>query len=145
MILLIEILAALFIFLAGIHLISAICAWSELSSPCKIKFDQFKKFYYLNPSSYELDTWYAIKQHVTQPKDNHYGVRCYYQIVRFNYIDTIKYQFFRLHQLKAEHEKELDENTQRYLSYVQEDIDKLAAQSEEYKQQAHEELNKVLK
>ena len=145
MILLIEILAALFIFLAGIHLISAICAWSELSSPCKIRFDQFKKFYYLNPSSYELDTWYAIKQHVTPPKDNHYSGRCYYQIVRFNYIDTIKYQFFRLHRLKAEHEEELNENTQRYLSYVQEDIDRLAAQSEEYKQRAHEELNKVLK
>ena len=145
MMLLIEILAALFVFLAGIHLISAVCAWSELSHPCKIKFDQFKKFYYLNPSSYELDTWYAIKQHVTQPKDNHCGGRCYYQIVRFNYIDTIKYQLFRLHRLMAEHEKELDENTQRYLSYVQEDINRLAEKSEEYKKRAHEELSKVLK
>ncbi len=45
----------------------------------------------------------------------------------------------------AEKEEELDKNTQRYLSYVQEDIDRLAAQSEEYKQRAHEELNKVLK
>ena len=135
----------LILFLFMVHVLFAISEWSELSSPCKIKFDQFKKFYYLNPSSYELDTWYAIKQHVTPPKDNRYGERCYYQIVRFNYIDTIKYQFFRLHRLKAEHEEELDENTQRYLSYVQEDIDRLAEKSEEYKQRAHEELNKVLK
>lgn len=142
---LIEIIVMIFLFCIVFYSIFVISEWSELSSPCKIKFDQFKKFYYLNPSSYELDTWYAIKQHVTPPKDNHHGGRCYYQIVRFNYIDTIKYQFFRLHQLKAEHEKELDENTQRYLSYVQEDINRLAEKSEEYKQRAHEELNKVLK
>ena len=143
MIILLEMLAALFIFLAGVHLISAICAWSELCQPCKIKFDQFKKFYYLNPSSYELEVWYAIKR-VLPPKDRRHNEVCYTQI-RFSYVDTIKYQFFRLHQLKAEHEKELNKSTQRYLSYVQEDIDRLAAQSEEYKQRAHEELNKVLK
>lgn len=141
--LLIEILAAIFVFLAGIHLISAVCTWCELLQPCKIRFDQFKKFYYLNPSSYELDTWYAIKR-VTPPKDKRCDGRCYYQIVRFNYIDTIKYQFFRIHRLIAERDEELDKNTQRYLEFVQEDINKLAEKSEKYKQQAQEEMNKFL-
>lgn len=142
--LLLKMLAAIFVFLAGVHLVSTICIWDELYQPCKIKFDQFKKFYYLNPSSYKLEFWYAIKR-VTPPKDERYNERRYTQEIRFNYIDTIKYQFFRIHRLIAERQEELDKNTQRYLKLVQEDIDRLTEKSEEYKQQACEEMNKFLK
>ena len=61
-----------------------------------------------------------------------------------NILITIKYQFFRIHRLFAERDEELDKNTQRYLEFVQEDIDRMVEKSEEYKNLAREEMNKFL-
>ena len=88
----------------------------------RIKFSIFKKYYFINPESWELRSERVIKGHdgsITS-KDP-----CF----TFNFIDFWKYKIFLKTLQKQEKHKEDDKVYIKLLELVQEDINKLKSQT----------------
>ena len=94
----------------------------------KLKFEQFRKFYLINPSAWDIDKYSCAR----------YDKNCYY--IKFSLIDYFKYRKF----LKTkDHVK--DKLMENFLELIQEDIDKKREEAMRELEQAQEEQFKVLK
>ena len=107
------------------------------SSGICLKFRDFKKYYYLRPERYSLDTPF--------PRASSYRTGYLYANtpIRFNIFDYYRYNIWvkRL----EKHEKKLEDNEElrEFLKCVQDDIDFTRRKSEEYARRAKEIIKDV--
>ena len=95
-----------------------------------IKFSQFKKFYAINPSEYELENTYVRRSYKSS-----------YRYIGFNLLDTYRYIFFYLKKNLTNKKLANDEEKKIYLSIVKEDIEELNKKAEEEIEKAKGLLN----
>ena len=94
----------------------------------ELKFNQFKKFYAINPNSYKLHDYVASK-----------GGIC---VIKFNLIDTLRYIHFKEQIEKNKANARMDNRMKEYLCAVQHDIDELNRRAQEAIEKAKIEVEK---
>lgn len=101
----------------------------------ELKFNQFKKFYSINPEKYDL--W----DHTVIRRDSYKSGFPTYKI-KFNIIDTLRYMHFKKEIEKNRANDYMNNKMKEYLSLVQDDIDELNQEAQEAIEKAKREVVK---
>lgn len=101
----------------------------------ELKFNQFKKFYSINPGKYDL--W----DHIVIRRDSYKSGFPTYKI-KFNIIDTLMYMHFKKEIEKNRANDYMNNKMKEYLSLVQNDIDELNQEAQEAIEKAKREVVK---
>lgn len=101
----------------------------------ELKFNQFKKFYSINPGKYDL--W----DHIVIRRDSYKSGFPTYKI-KFNIIDTFRYMHFRKEIEKNMVNACMNNKMKEYLSLVQDDINELNQEAQEVIEKAKREVEK---
>ena len=99
----------------------------------ELKFNQFKKFYSINPGKYDL--W----DHTVIRRDSYKSGFPTHKI-KFNIIDTLRYMHFRKEIEKNTTNARMNSKMKEYLSLVQDDIDELNQEAQEAIEKAKREV-----
>ena len=114
----------LFIFAIILDMLLYIYSDRNRDDCLELKFDQFKKFYSINPGKYDL--W----DHTVIRRDSYKSGFPTYKI-KFNIIDTLRYMHFKKEIEKNMVNACMNNKMKEYLSLVQDDIDELNQKSKE--------------
>ena len=90
----------------------------------ELKFNQFKKFYSINPGKYDLCDHTVIRR-------DSYKSGFPTHVIKFNIIDTLRYMHFRKEIEKNMVNACMNNKMKEYLSLVQDDIDELNQEAQE--------------
>ena len=90
----------------------------------ELKFNQFKKFYSINPGKYDLCDHTVIRR-------DSYKSGFPTHIIKFNIIDTFKYIHFKKQIEKNRANDYMNNRMKEYLNLVQNDIDELNQKAQE--------------
>ena len=101
----------------------------------ELKFNQFKKFYSINPGKYDLCDYTVIRR-------DSYKSGFPTHKIKFNIIDTFRYMHFRKEIEKNRANDYMDNRMKEYLSLVQDDIDELNQEAQEAIEKAKREVGK---
>ena len=101
----------------------------------ELKFNQFKKFYSINPGKYDLCDHTVIR------RDSYRNGFPKY-VIKFNIIDTFKYIHFREQVEKNMVNTCMNNKMKEFLSLVQDDIDELNQEAQEAIEKAKREVGK---
>ena len=101
----------------------------------ELKFNQFKKFYSINPGKYDL--W----DHIVIRRDSYKSGFPTHKI-KFNIIDTLSYMHFKKEIEKNMINACMNNKMKEYLSLVQDDIDELNQEAQEAIEKAKREIEK---
>ena len=101
----------------------------------ELKFNQFKKFYSINPGKYDLCDYIVIR------RDSYKSGFPAYKI-KFNIIDTLRYMHFKKEIEKNVVNTCMNNKMKEYLSLVQDDIDELNQKAQEEIEKAKREVVK---
>ena len=101
----------------------------------ELKFNQFKKFYSINPGKYDLCDHTVIR------RDSYRNGFPKY-VIKFNIIDTFKYTHFREQVEKNMVNTCMNNKMKEFLSLVQDDIDELNQEAQEAIEKAKREVGK---
>ena len=101
----------------------------------ELKFNQFKKFYSINPGKYDLCDYTVIRR-------DSYRSGFPTHKIKFNIIDTFKYIHFREQVEKNMVNTCMNNKMKEFLSLVQDDIDELNQEAQEAIEKAKREVGK---
>ena len=101
----------------------------------ELEFNQFKKFYSINPGKYDLCDHTVIR------RDSYKSGFPTYKI-KFNIIDTLRYIHFKKQIEKNKANARMDNRMKEYLCAVQHDIDELNQEAQEAIEKAKSEVEK---
>ena len=101
----------------------------------ELKFNQFKKFYSINPGKYDL--W----DHIVIRRDSYKSGFPTHKI-KFNVIDTFRYMHFRKEIEKNSANEYMNNKMKEYLNFLQNDIDELNQKAQEEIEKAKREVEK---
>ena len=101
----------------------------------ELEFNQFKKFYSINPGKYDL--W----DHIVIRRDSYKSGFPTHKI-KFNIIDTLSYMHFKKEIEKNMINACMNNKMKEYLSLVQDDIDELNQEAQEAIEKAKREIEK---
>ena len=99
----------------------------------ELKFNQFKKFYSINPGKYDLCDYTVIRR-------DSYKSGFPTHVIKFNIIDTLRYMHFRKEIEKNSANEYMNNKMKEYLSFVQDDIDELNQEAQEAIEKAKREV-----
>ena len=99
----------------------------------ELKFNQFKKFYSINPGKYDLCDYTVIRR-------DSYKSGFPTHVIKFNIIDTLRYMHFRKEIEKNRANDYMNNKMKEYLSFVQDDIDELNQEAQEAIEKAKREV-----
>ena len=118
----------------GIILDDIYCDWNR-DDCLELKFNQFKKFYSINPGKYDLCNHTVIR------RDSYKSGFPTYKI-KFNIIDTLRYMHFKKEIEKNRANDYMNNKMKEYLNFVQNDIDELNQEAQEAIEKAKREVGK---
>ena len=101
----------------------------------ELKFNQFKKFYSINPGKYDLCDHTVIRR-------DSYKSGFPTHKIKFNIIDTLRYMHFKKEIEKNRANDYMNNRMKEYLSLVQDDIDELNQEAQETIKKAKREVVK---
>ena len=101
----------------------------------ELKFNQFKKFYSINPGKYDLCDYTVIRR-------DSYKSGFPTHKIKFNIIDTLRYMHFRKEIEKNSANEYMNNKMKEYLNFVQNDIDELNQKAQEEIEKAKREVEK---
>ena len=101
----------------------------------ELKFNQFKKFYSINPGKYDLCDHTVIRR-------DSYKSGFPTHKIKFNIIDTLRYMHFKKEIEKNRANDYMNNKMKEYLSFVQDDIDELNQEAQEAIEKAKREVVK---
>ena len=101
----------------------------------ELKFNQFKKFYSINPGKYDLCDHTVIRR-------DSYKSGFPTHKIKFNIIDTLRYMHFKKEIEKNRVNDYMNNKMKEYLSFVQDDIDELNQEAQEAIEKAKREVEK---
>ena len=101
----------------------------------ELKFNQFKKFYSINPGKYDLCDHTVIRR-------DSYKSGFPTHKIKFNIIDTLRYMHFKKEIEKNRANDYMNNKMKEYLNFVQNDIDELNQEAQEAIEKAKREVGK---
>ena len=101
----------------------------------ELEFNQFKKFYSINPGKYDLCDHTVIRR-------DSYKSGFPTHVIKFNIIDTLRYMHFRKEIEKNSANEYMNNKMKEYLNFVQNDIDELNQKAQEEIEKAKREVVK---
>ena len=125
----------LFIFAIILNMLLDIYSDRNRDDCLELKFNQFKKFYSINPGKYDLCNHTVIRR-------DSYKSGFPTHKIRFNIIDTLRYMHFKKEIEKNRANDYMNNRMKEYLSLVQDDIDELTQEAQETIKKAKREVEK---
>ena len=125
----------LFIFAIILDMLLDIYSDRNRDDCLELKFNQFKKFYSINPGKYDLC------DHIVIRRDSYKSGFPTHKI-KFNIIDTLRYMHFKKEIEKNRANDYMNNRMKEYLSLVQDDIDELNQEAQEAIKKAKREVVK---
>ena len=125
----------LFIFAIILDMLLDIYSDRNRDDCLELKFNQFKKFYSINPGKYDLCDYTVIRR-------DSYRSGFPTHKIKFNIIDTLRYMHFKKEIEKNRANDYMNNRMKEYLSLVQDDIDELNQEAQETIKKAKREVVK---